>query len=539
MKLLCTLLCCIALAPQLWAQNRINWGPSHRDSRLFTRFTPLVLGADEQHYYLLFNSYRSRKINIQAFDFEHRQQSKIRPKLKTRRSQVMPLAFLPINGRWTSFVLQHDRGKRTNNLLMAQVEGNKMGEFKTLFSYPAPQRLILRSRGLNTDVVNQIKLSEDKRRILFMSTEGSTQRRADEELLQLVVLDENLNVLWRKTQEFPFRDDKVVLHEGVVSNQGEVYVLAQVETMERGRFFPDYDFKVYKITASDFSELKIDRDNDRIAMTYAGLDLSQDQQSLMVCGFYTDPRRLTLFEGGDSRGVFSTKINLSDQSTSLDTQRFSVDFLQTMISRRRANRGKGFHLNLKIINQVHFDNGSRCLIAEARDFYSYEQWMPNNGGDGGSNQSFTDFHTDDLVLCFFDANGKIVNLRNVDKEFFTRRNYRMPRPQENFSYSPYAVEFPEESSYLFQVQGEQLALVYNDFKNRGERRAMGLRMGGIFSDVTVFDHQGQLLRKENLFSSWENRNFVLQPRLSRASSQQLILQTRRNNRMRVGLMPKP
>ncbi len=227
-------------------------------------------------------------------------------------------------------------------------------------------------RSRSNDGFFDYSLSRDSTKIMvYHSTpyQGNTVEK-----FGLSMFDSDLNQLWSKELELPFKDRLYEVERYKVDNQGNAYLLGivyrgQVKVKRQGR--PNYEYHLLAYNQGDqYDEYLLDLQDKFI--TDMQFEISRTGE-IICAGFYSDLGKSSV------RGTFYLLIDAKTKEIKKEYyQEFNPSFLIDFMSAKRADKGK--ELVRYDLNQLEMRrDGGVVLIAEQiyiRDSQNYNNYSP-------------------------------------------------------------------------------------------------------------------------------------------------------------------
>ena len=178
---------------------------------------------------------------------------------------------------------------------------------------------------------------ESRKRDHFLIVGFEPYKRGENEKFNLQVFDREMNQLWDKQIQIPYRDELFFIERFLVDSRGDVYVLGKryfdrPKTRRRGR--PNYSYHIlaYRYRGLEFEEYEIKLKDKFIT------DLSftiNDGGDLICAGFYSDRGAVSV------KGTYFMSIDaISQQIKEEGFKEFEPDFLTQFMSDRQIARGR-------------------------------------------------------------------------------------------------------------------------------------------------------------------------------------------------------
>jgi hypothetical protein len=386
-------------------------------------------------------------------------------------------------------------------------DGSIDNNFRCLDSIDSGSR---RNKG-NFDFV----LSEDKTHILIYHNEPF-DKYANEKF-SYKVIDENLNTLWSKSLELPYKDKQFHVSSYRVDNEGNVFMLANIdknkEEMERHKPNHIYSILAYFFQEDKLKEYKMDLGDKFISDVAFNINPTGD---LICTGFYSRNSETS------QAGVFFLKIDKNTKEVSeKNVREFDKDFLLEFMSERKIDKGRELY-NFDIGHLLLREDGSAIMVAEQyyMDVVSYY-----NPASHSYNYTYH-YYYNDVIVVGFDPKGQIGLLKKIGKYQHSVNDG-----------GPY-------SSYVLVDGGSMLHFIYNDNPENVHRPESEIEHGHISSmnspgrSVVVMvsmDLHGNTQRTQLLDNHSKKNASWFEPKMNKKiSDKDLILFSRRGKYYRFG-----
>jgi len=175
----------------------IKWGPNLNESR--SSNLSRIIGEDETGVYGLRwnNSYGTQKITVERYDKSLKLKKAYKIKLKQKGTDLSFEDIELINGELILFTSYKNRKKKKNFLFAQKISKKSMklsGKMEIIAEVPEKKR--------NSAGDFQIEFSQDSTKILVRGS--IPYKKGEPEQYQLVVLDKNLNKIWKKNVTLPY-----------------------------------------------------------------------------------------------------------------------------------------------------------------------------------------------------------------------------------------------------------------------------------------------------------------------------------------------
>lgn len=498
MKHLIILLLCSITALFLQAQDyQVNWGPRY-NMKIGYADQNEFLGIHGDHYYIL--SHNRKAAILQQFDLNHKllreepfifqipsNEAVIGGSVRTNAGSFIYLYTVDRDRQeWALYVSRFNNGQFRRPVLaykeIFDVKNKQISEvFESYQNYGGPPLIV----------------SPDSTHVAFVDIMPSLDYR-DDDVVATAVFDNQMNLVWQAAWFYKFSKKDFEITQSAVSDKGELYLTGWTHVKRKGKkrglrsveYLPEYEYKLFKVTAQDMTEEVVDI-GEYVAPLDAKLFFSKtDPSDFVVAGFYTDDNAKSRMKGlffcnGNTRqGILDKKLN-----------EFKPSFLKNLASDKAIKKDKGLDMTYRILDILHFGDGTMGFIAE--DNYEVETNTvdPYYGGyyygyntfrynpyNSRFNRQIT-YHSNDIIIPLFDKEGNLLNIQKI--------------------YKDYRSSVPSYTSYLMAHVRDKVYLIFNDFKSGEEKKKLDKKKGRNYTDLVVLDSQGNIESQQNLFNDHE------------------------------------
>ncbi len=327
------------------------------------------------------------------------------------------------------------------------------------------------------------------------------------ESIHLSVVDRDMNKVWSKKYNMPYKKERVDPHAFVVDEAANVYLTAKLDHKD-GILFdppfnaqPDYFFTIFSFFNSGKNVKEYRLTNDDTFIT--DLFIKASKEGVSGAGFYTERRVF------NAKGTVFFRINPdTDNTQAVVTGKspFDLRFIRQFEDDIKVKR-QGELNNFKIADLVLRGDGGVVVIAEQQ--YVQEQVAGPPSGRGRPVHISYDYHFHDVILINLNPDGAIAWATKVPKRQITVDD-------EGFY-----------SSVALAVVRDKLYLIYNDHiknllseKKRKRKRTMTNPFRSI-TTITAVDLSGNS-KQFPMFSGNEIRT-ITRPLLCKQVSKNEII----------------
>ncbi len=441
-----------------------------------------------------------------------------------------------LNGEIYLFTTQYDNTARRRVLFAEKVNR------KTLKPEEEPIQLTAYDyRNKSDEGYFDYNVSRDSSKILiYYDSPGQSNTG---EKFGISVHDSNLNTLWNKELELPFKNRLYTVERYKVDNQGNAYLLGlvyrgQVRDKKQGR--PNYEYHLLVYNQDDeYTEYLLSLQNKFITDMQFEISRTGD---IICAGLYSD------FGTSSVKGTFYLLIDGKTREIKKEHyEQFDPSFLVDFMSEKRA--GKGRELTRYNLNQLEIRrDGGVVLVAEqffVRElqqnfndprfrspfgnpflypgYFYYPRWrFPYRYGYPFMNgDREIQYNYNDIIVINIDPNGSIQWAKRIPK--------RQRSKDDGGRYS----------SYAMSVSKGKMHFVFNDnpknlHKKSGDQRIHNFTKGKESVVVLVsLDGRGEV-EKEPLFQVKDTKTITKPLVCEQISRDQMIIYSERNRKATFG-----
>ncbi len=347
-------------------------------------------------------------------------------------------------------------------------------------------------------------ISKDSSKILVYHNEPFS--KGVPEKFSYIVLNRNLQVIWAKKIELPYKEENYMITDYQIDNAGNVYQLGKVikEKENKQKRYPSFKYVIlaYFFKSDLMKEYEIDLGPKYISE----ITFKNDKNNNLVCaGFYSNSSSLDIF------GTFYLRI---DANTKLVTAKGTKDFdkklLMKFMSSRKADKGKELS-SFKLRDLVLRDDGGAVLLAEQYYLEVVRTLDPNYNTERRTDY----YHYNEIVVININPDASIAWSNVIPK--------RQTSINDGGYYLSYAMAIVRSNIYIVYNDDTRNIGVYssrNLFPLNRTRRAMvtlvSIEKNGEFSKSQLFDAKDQ--------------KTILRPKISEQLNQtQLLIYGERGN----------
>lgn len=367
----------------------ISWGPENEIPKK-TYFGD-VLGADDKNYYLIKNYYKGKGAQwLVKYNMNHEVESETLIKMRINEdNDGVNEGIYMLKDHFVIFLSRKDK-TRDKNVLYAIVT-DKDGKQEAPVEVDAIDYKSKRNAGGFT-----IYPSKDLTKILVYHDEAFEKKGY--ERFNYKMYSQNLELLWEKPVELPYKDSKFNVATCRIDEEGNVYVLG---TLNVDKNINQYKMFAYYTKKDRLEEVDVD-----FAKAYSVLSLQFDyiNSHLIFVGFYTDTKRNGI------QGLVYNKINAKSLNKVVETtQPFNREDLIKFTSEKAADKGAGLQVNYKIDHILVDADGAIKVVAE------YYYVAVHTSRVNNTTYTTYTYHYNNIMVISLDKKGEIRWVSGIDK----------------------------------------------------------------------------------------------------------------------------
>ena len=348
------------------------------------------------------------------------------------------------------------------------------------------------------------------------------------------VLDNQMNQLWSKQLQLPFKDRLYEVERYKVDNRGKVYLLGivyrgQVRAKKRGR--PNYEYHLLAYDQGDQYEEYLLNLQDKF-ITDMQFEISRTGE-IICAGFYSELGTTSV------KGTFYLAIDPNTKEVKKEYyQEFDPKFLDDFMSERRAEKGKElsrYHLNQLEIRR----DGGVVLIAEqfyVKEFQDYRSFDPYGSPYYYSPRFYSmwrypyryynPFYDDDREIQYNYNDIVVINMRPNGTIQWARK---IPKRQRSKN------DGGRYSSYSMSVAKGKMFFIFNDNPKNLHKQSHDLKIHnfskGKESVVVLVSVNGQgEVKKEPLFQIKDTKTITKPNVCEQITRDQIIIYSEKNRK---------
>jgi len=504
---------------------KVKWGESF--DKQSNKILADIIGFDDTGIYTLRK--RSTSVMLDVYDsYLEKLDNNLNPVAEQRLSKVLANRKEDLQDiLWHQnkiWLLTSDKVQGKGNFLVKLREVNKNslgldGNVKEVVNLNYDWRL--------STPIFDYEISRDSSKLMIIYSLPSKRNEADR--FGFTIIDEDLEILFRKEIVLPVKDRLFDLSSYEVSNNGDVLlngVQFETEIKEPKRFGkPNYFYRVFMVPADKDTifSYKITQEDKYITDLKTSFNNVGD---VIGAGFYSD-------EGTTSiAGSYFFSLNQkTDKIENFNFKKFDLEFILEETDKRdaktlkkRAEKGKTVELYEYDLDKIILrDDGGALLLAEQYFVSSY-----NNTYDGFNRNRTLDGGRS------YNYNYNNIILVNINPDGSIEWNSKIPKRQNTFD------DRGIHSSYTSAIVKDKIYLIYNDNpknlfheNDKNDRYYSMIVNRDMITTLAVVDKSGKV-KKAKLFSAHE-ADIYLRPKICpQIASNELLLYGVKNRMNRFG-----
>ncbi len=433
----------------LYAQSvplKLKWGKEFAAPRNSTVVD--IIGYDHSGFYVLKNNARgsifaNNTFSIERFDNNLNPAKSFELELTEGGKKSYLEFLLPLDGRLLLFTSFPDQKTKNNRLFVQPVDK------QSLLADNNNKRQLAEINYEGNSKKNSgsfsFRTSNDSSKVLIFYSLPYNYN--DPEKFGFMVVDKEMNLLWKKDITLPYRDELFDIETIKVDNYGNAYVLGLLymdrrRTKRKGA--ANYQYKVLSYTnnGGDINEYSVGLPDKFLTDLQIGIRANKD---IVCAGFYSETGKLSI------RGTFFFSIDARTKEVKTQSfKEFDIDFITQNMTEREADKAKRREEKGQDVELYEYDldklivrsDGGAMLIGEQYfvKTVTYTQYI----GNRPSVRTVTYYYYNDIILVNIDGSG------NIDWAI------KVPKRQMSVDDGGFY------SSYAMAINKDKIYFIYND-----------------------------------------------------------------------------
>jgi len=329
----------------------------------------------------------------------------------------------------------------------------------------------------NTDL-GGLTRSQDQTKIVQISSVSVLQSNKSD-AITIVVMDENLKILWKKNQSFEDSDNNLRLNSVELLNDGRVLLMGKINTSGSSKAkSKDYKHVAYLISETEIKEIEVKLPDGKAI--FESFLITSPNGNVNLVGLYTDNN-----DRDEANGLFYMPIDYTNlKATAIVTPFSSVVIDKVNAYKKKESKKKDEVADLNLSGG--FMNEDGTLIMSADQFFTEERTTFSNNIP----KTITIYHYEDKFLFGFDSEGKVQFQNAIDNHVVT--------------------QFSNGAIDGFSLPDNKVMLVYRRSEEMDSKH------------ISIIDTKGNLLHEQDISYSNSEGNFTPN-RFSRLSKTSFLI----------------
>lgn len=478
------------------------------------------LGKDEEKHFLIKSLKRGYQYEINVFGNDMKLKNAVIIDMKHHGNYKMTYegSYL-INNKIYVFSSFPDKKKKINKLYCRAFDKNSLstGELVEVEQLPYEKGRFKGSFG--------IEVSEDESSLLVYL--GKPYEKNTPEKFGFTVLNSELETQWKKDIELPYTEQFFTIEGYQVNNDGDVYILGQEfkeNRKDRIKGKPNYKYHIlaYLDNGKKIKDYEINLQDKFITDIAYKIAKNGD---LICSGLYSENGTYSI------KGAFYMTIDFDTRKIKNNSiKEFDEEFITQGWSDKAIAKAKKKEIKKdKAIEMYEYDlsdfvlreDGGAVLLAE--QFYVRVVTRTYTDSQGNTRTSY-DYHYyyKDVIVVNITPKGKIEWATKIDKY------------QHSVNDGGYY------SSYVLQVDGSKLHLIYNErarnyFEKEERKKMKGKDKKARLTIIATVESNGDH-KKEILINVSEENTYPVPKFSEQINEKQLLVYTRKMKKRKFALV---
>jgi len=470
-----SLIIIILLGMSTSGQSQISkprWGEELKEPKGKDAFCKLI-NMDDQYYQVLESTPKSLKLfTYKTTSHVLQREDELDFEAGTKRF-FLPEVVKTKTGTFGVFN-HYDKYARRQSIHVSELVDHRFTDMKEIYDHTYKIKWKFWRHGIRqyTDEdAEGYRISPDSNRVAFINS-LSTEEDKNTQQANIVVLDDQMNLLWQRVHDFSGSDKDLGFDDILIDNQGTIFILAKRfkekkeirEANRKDKLMPDYKYVIFEITQDNMLEHEIKLNGAAIPVDATISFSDENKEEYSITGLYTDEKKKSKIKG---------TFFLSHDNSIAELHPFTTKWLEDIADERDKKKGIGLSELFEIQQSVVFSDGTVGMITE--------KVLTSIDSPAGSKMSTISYHSRDLFVSLFSQEGELIKYVKLPK-YFINGDYR-------------------HKSFFGTLHNDELFLFYNEFLDRKERKAIGKGgMSTIYINYAKINSKGDL-RKKHLFAN--------------------------------------
>lgn len=340
----------------------ITWG---KESKKELNYYSFVKGNNNDLIKLCFETHSGKKITPVLTRYDNKINELTSETFKASESGVFFNGFFNLNNNLYLLTNTFNRNKRQTNFYAQQINSTSLK--------PEKQNVILDSIQTSSSITKKSDsehlISQDSTKLLLISYPSEDKK--EDQIYNVSVFDSNMDKLWSRKIELPYKAKFIEILNKSVTNEGRVCLL--LKHYESGRVrekirinnssAPAYSVKllIYENDKSEVKDFNINIGNKFIHTLQIAEDKGND---LTLFGLYCDKANDVI------NGFFTVDINKTNYDVSIaNIKNFPPTLLSILDKDKQGddhNKNPGLSNLFQLAKVINKDNGDKSFILEYR-----------------------------------------------------------------------------------------------------------------------------------------------------------------------------
>ncbi len=463
------LLLTVNISAQKDYSDKLYWGDELKEPA--NSYLAEILGSDASGFYALrkktkggmLSADKPQKIYIEKYneDMKLKKAQEIDLRYKKKKRDFEKMLFL--NGQFYLMTSFNNKAHKANYLFVQSIRKKTLTLSKNFTKIAeTPARDEYREGKFN------FHISKDSSKVLVYSQ--LPDQRKSNEVFSISVFDNEFKRLWEKRIQLPYPDNKFLVKDYRVDNNGNVYILGLLYDGQSGLFKRNSSYQYVILAYTDEGEEEEEYNIDLKDKFITDLTFRVDKKGELICsGFYSDKGTFSM------KGTYFFKLDPKTREISNENfKEFDFDFVTEYYSDRKKKRAEKdeksgndrrsvelfqYSLNDLILRS----DGGAVLVAE--QYYVERDDNNNNFGYPSAVYGYNRYNNNLNNRVDYHYNYNDIIVVNIRPNGEIQWASRIPKRQETTNDGGYY------SSYAMAIVRDKICFVYNENgKNFGAKK---------------------------------------------------------------------
>lgn len=392
---------------------KVKWGDEYEPKGGSKGYMTGIAYHDDQYFVAVRKTPDGRFLELHSTGLEYLKSVEL--KLTYGDNELSFESSRQINGKLYVFSTFLNRSDKMKYLFVETIDIKTLkqsGDIKKIGEVPVLNKRESGGFGFSTsNDDSEFKVSSEDTKILV--TSYYPNEKSDLERLKLQVFNSEMDQIWSKSVQLPYKDELFLPTNIQITDQGNIYFLGKIyneQAQEQFKGEVNYSYKLFSYTENGDNHKIYDIELDDKFFYSLVLSITKDE-NFVLSGLYSS--ELYYVDGL----IYSNFDDKSKKIIKLNTKEINDDFIISLLdikTREKLEKKSKKEKNIEFANFIlenlflKEDNGILLVVENKYTRTVREQW-------GNTYYNKTYFHYNDIIIISVSSEGNIEWTRNIPK----------------------------------------------------------------------------------------------------------------------------